>query len=615
MAERRTCKGCQEVYHIASFFRHVSYTKTCKEAYGEEWPKMLKEKKKLANKRFYEKNKEKLKSKYQEKKEVLKAKHLEKKDEINKQRREKRKNEKAEKYARENRRIRERPGEKVRQHVRILRGRAKKLNSCCVERFPEVWMAKLKQIKKDHDSKSTKKLIKKLKNKLKATEDIFKSVKEEIEQEIQKIFDQLEEKPSLISTYYLNPKKLDRCFVYDVFPKWLELFKTMKKKLSRFMKCKGHESIYYYWSDKTKKYEYWDEESEMLESFEKHLNGGLDPSYDSSDTNSSETDSSSSENDDEDVSDDDVNDDNSDDGNRESALYDNEATRKVKKGPKQCEGCRKTFEFESFLKHVTHKKSCYEKYGEERIQDLKELFRLAAWKKSEKKGQESKLKEKEIMAEIEARKPNHEKFQKELKELEWSKKCEISNAICSDMIYPMYGAIYYYKKINRVIDRPSHQISELVKQLRSDIEDLWDLKNQLHKRLEELTETVHKMPGFNTFVNGDDSHKDVQKKYDDFIIVAREEWSRLKTIVGEKFETLGNLLDIDNSKWNEKYKPYYFLAFDIGDDRKVMHSEEFQKCCKIASKLPEINQEGMATNSSSKESDANKAICTQEEKD
>ena len=662
MAERRTCKGCQEVYHIASFFRHVAYTKTCKEAYGEEWPKMLKEKKKLANKRSYEKNKEKLKSKYQEKKEVLKAKHLEKKDEINKCRREKCKNEKAEKYAREDKRIRERPGEKVRQHVRILRGRAKKMNNCCYERFPEVWMAKLKQIKKDNDPNSTKKITKKLKNQLKATEDIFKSVKEEIEHEIQKIFDQLEEKPSLISTYYLKPKKLDQLFDYDVFPKWLELFKSMKKKLSRFMKCNGEESIYYCWSDKTKKYEYWDEESEMLESFEKHLRNGVMPSHDSSDTDSSPSES------DDDTTWDDNDEDDSDD-----------SEPKFERGPKQCEGCNKTFQFETFLKHVTHKESCKEKYGEERIQDMKQLCRSATWKKYNKKDKdkvkmisddrisltigclkvcegckESFLEErffrhvshtkkclsaygtekwnemlqarkqciekrkarkksakllslKNTILENEMKKPSHEKFVNELQEFKKSTIIELSGDT-GMLIETIKGGIYYFRKVNSMIAKPNSQISDLLKQLESDAQDFTDLRDQLYQRFTELTDAIHKLPGFDTFVNGDDGHKDIQKKHIDFVTKARKQVSELKNIVGNRFEALENLLDLEKSIWYERYEEYRFNAMGAIGDNRVLQSAEFKKCCKKASMLNESTSKRMVTDPPRKQSDKMNAI-------
>ena len=667
MAERRTCKGCQDVFHIESFFRHVAYTKSCKAAYKDEWPDMLKEKKKLANKRSYKKNKDKIKEKakwkyhkYPEIKERKKSKYMANKDQINEQSREKYKKEITEKYAREDKRIRERPGNTVRQHVRIMRSKAKKLNNYCEERFPEVWGEKMKQIEKDYP-KSTKKIIKKLKNDLKAAEDICKVVNSEIDHEIQKIFDSLEEKPSLISTYYLNLKKLDKCFDYEVYPKWLELFNTMKKRLSKLMKRNGHECIYYYWSDKTKKYEYLDEESEMLESFEKCLRKGKAPEMNIllSDTDSSD-----------DSSDTDSSDGTSDENKTDGDLSDeNEATFKIERCPKKCEGCGKTFEFESFLKHVTHKKICSEKYGDERIQVMKQNHRTAAWKQYEKKDKDAKWKvTEELLSEfpeeatlengyvrvcdgckekfgyddlfrhvshskdcltaygsekwrkmrherktyVQKRKsekrskkslglkksvikPNHFDFEKELKKSECSVEreiVEVSNCMCE----PVYGGIYYFKMINKTIAKPNVQISDLVKQLESDIEALSDLRKQLDERFAELKKTIRSIPGFDTFVQGSDGHKDVQKRLDDFTTQVKEEGSRYKNLIGERFAALGSLLNIDNSKWREHYKKYHLSYFGCGNDREVMRSAEFMKCCEKASKIPQCNSNQDTTN-------------------
>ena len=591
MAETRTCRGCYEDFLIESFYRHVAYTKSCKEAYGDEWPKMQKEKKKLANKRSYEKNKEKIKLKYQENKDK------EKREQVNKQRREKYEKEKSEKYERERKRINERPENNVRQHIRILRARAKKLNKYCYERFPEAWIEKIKQIKKDKNLQSAKRIIKKLKKDLKAIEDIFETIDSEIDNEIQTIFDSLEEKPSLIGYYYLSIRKLDQQFNYEVYPKWFELFKKMKKKLSKFMKINGQESIYYYWSDKTNNYEYWDEESEMLESFEKCLRKGTDPGYVSSDTDSSASEDSESTTDNEnDASDDD--DDETDDkdiNDENTAETKEEIPPKLERGPKQCEGCNKTLKFESFLKHVTHKKSCFKKYGEKRISDLKKSYRTAAWKQFEKKGKDSKLKEIKEM-------PTHDKFQKELKELEESTSYEVLATI-SKLINALSGGIYYYKMVNKRIANPNQQISELVKQLESDSKDFEDLRQLLKQRFTELKDITHKLPGFDTFMNGEDGQKDIQKRHDDFITKATEEMSKLKSIAGDRFKTLENLLDLENSLWNERYNEFKFLAMGLGDQRRFTDSKEFKRCCEKASMLPENKLKRKATGTPPKQSD------------
>ena len=507
--ERRLCIGCREVFHILAFFRHVAYTKSCKDAYGDEWPKMLKEKKKLANKRSYEKNKDKLKVKYHENKNV------EKSIQINKQRKEKRKKEKEEKLAKHKKYEKERQEDRARAREKMLRNKAKKTSS---------------------------------KENVSATNDDASNAIED------------------------NDLACDEKHVED--------------KIS-------------------------DERDDNNEKF------------------------SASESDDD--------------------------SERYKREPKQCEGCRETFEFKTFLNHVTHKKSCKEKYGAERLKAMKESHRTAVWKHYEKNDRDMKWRvTKEILTEnhgslevpresgyiqeckgcnenftydtlfyhvshskkclkaygeeewnemskkrrsyvvknstkrskkLKKPTPQEERisrydFQKELKDLERSTESEITTASFK-LINPLLGGIWYYKQINRINFYQHPQILSLVKGLESDYDGLQDLKKKLRERLEKLMSTISKMPEFDTFVEGCDGHKDIQKKFDDFITEAREEWSRIKNIVGERFEIVERLLDIKHATWDEHYKQFYWNALNLGDRDEVYRSSEFRKHCKIAENIPE----------------------------
>ena len=509
--ERRLCIGCREVFHILAFFRHVAYTKSCKDAYGDEWPKMLKEKKKLANKRSYEKNKDKLKVKYQENK------TLEKSTQINKQRRENRKKVKEEKLAKHQKYEKERQEDRDRARERKLRNKAKSI----------------------------------------------------------------------------TPNE----------------------------------------------------------------NGRGDAS-DSNDAGENDDVTHEERN----VDDAKVSDEN-DDNNEKSgpSESDDDITQKYERGPKQCEGCKETFDFETFLKHVTHKKSCKEKYGKERIEAMKENHRIAAWQQYKKNDRDMKWRvTKEILTEnhggldepresgyiqeckgckenftydtlfyhvphskkclkaygkdewnemsrkrkkyvletsrkkskkLRKQTPQEERisrfdFQKQLKDLECSTKSEITKASFK-LIDPILGGIWYYKQINRRNFYQNPQILELVKGLESDYEGLQDLKKKLRERLDELMNNICKMPGFDTFVEGCDGQKEIQKKLDGFIIGAREEWSRIKRTVRERFENVEKLLDIKHSAWDEHYKQFYWNALNLGDRDEVYRSSEFQKHCKITENIPE----------------------------
>ena len=99
--------------------------------------------------------------------------------------------------------------------------------------------------------------------------------------------------------------------------------------------------------------------------------------------------------------------------------------------------------------------------------------------------------------------------------------------------------------------------------------------------------TIRKMPGFDTIVEGCDSQKEIQRKIDDFISEAREEWSRIKKNVEERFEIVERLLDIEHSTWEEHYKQFYWNALELGDRTNVYRSSEFQKHCKITENIPE----------------------------
>ena len=88
-------------------------------------------------------------------------------------------------------------------------------------------------------------------------------------------------------------------------------------------------------------------------------------------------------------------------------------------------------------------------------------------------------------------------------------------------------------------------------------------------------------------MEGCDGQKEIQKKLDGFIIGAREEWSRIKRTVRERFENVEKLLDIKHSAWDEHYKQFYWNALNLGDRDEVYRSSEFQKHCKITENIPE----------------------------
>ena len=43
-SESKVCDGCKKVFTNDSFFKHVSHAKKCKEAYGDKWEKMKRQK-------------------------------------------------------------------------------------------------------------------------------------------------------------------------------------------------------------------------------------------------------------------------------------------------------------------------------------------------------------------------------------------------------------------------------------------------------------------------------------------------------------------------------------------------------------------------------------------
>ena len=250
---------------------------------------------------------------------------------------------------------------------------------------------------------------------------------------------------------------------------------------------------------------------------------------------------------------------------------------------KVCEGCKESFEMERFFRHVSHSKKCLDAYGTEKWNEMLQERKDFVLKRKARKRSQNFWNLKESLQES---MPTHEKFQSELKKLEWSTKCDFSGTI-SYLIETINGGIYYFRNVNEMIVKPNPKISEILKQLASDTQDFENLKQDLNQRFTELVNVIHKLPGFDTFVNGDDDQKDIQKRHDDFTTKARNEVSKFKNVVGKRFKTLENMLDMENSNWTERYKEYRFSAMGFGDRRKLYQLAEFKKCCKKASLLPE----------------------------
>ena len=88
--ENEKCDGCQEVFPNSMFYRHVSHTKSCKEAYGERWPQMMKTKRMNYEKQKYKKRQKDFKIKYQQNKSQIAAHYQKNKEEILKGQKERR---------------------------------------------------------------------------------------------------------------------------------------------------------------------------------------------------------------------------------------------------------------------------------------------------------------------------------------------------------------------------------------------------------------------------------------------------------------------------------------------------------------------------------------------
>ena len=88
--KREECIGCGEHFLNETFYRHVSHSKKCKEAYGDQWPIILKAKRKKHDENMYKKTKEKRRLQYQEKKQIIAKNYQATKNEILGKRKEKR---------------------------------------------------------------------------------------------------------------------------------------------------------------------------------------------------------------------------------------------------------------------------------------------------------------------------------------------------------------------------------------------------------------------------------------------------------------------------------------------------------------------------------------------
>ena len=90
--ENEKCEGCHKVLPKSVFYRHVSHTKSCKEAYGESWSQMLKKKRKNYEEQKYKKRRKEFKTKYQQSKSQIASHYQKNREDILKRQKERRQN-------------------------------------------------------------------------------------------------------------------------------------------------------------------------------------------------------------------------------------------------------------------------------------------------------------------------------------------------------------------------------------------------------------------------------------------------------------------------------------------------------------------------------------------